>query len=422
MAAYERVILHIDANNFYASVSLTLHPELRGKPLAVAGDPERRHGIILAKSQEAKKFNITTGEQIWVAKQKCPDLILVPPDYELYVEYSEKLFAIYTQYTDRVESFGLDECWLDCTESVKLYGDGKTIADTIRRRVREELGITVSVGVSFTKIFAKLGSDYKKPDATTVLDLHNYRYIVWRLPVKDLLMVGRSTAKTLERMNIRTIGDLARTNPEILQKRFGIIGPKLHAFANGRDDDDVAMYYSRRIPESVGNGTTVCRDLIKPDEITAVMYSLSDMIATRLRRHELRAQGVRLSLRFNDLSYISKQQALLFTTDTAEEICDAALNILNNIYSYVTPLRAITIHTYKLTRSDCVQLNMMVDTAKNDKLNGIIDDLRAKYGYSIIKRAITQQYDDLCCELVDSHFHAFKKTEGTIEEGGDSNA
>ena len=251
-----RTILHVDLNNFYASVECLYHPELRGKPVAVAGDVAERRGIILAKNMQAKAAGVKTGEAIWQAQQKCPGLVCVPPDYKKYLRFSRLARQIYSDFTDRIESFGIDECWLDLTNSTQLFGSGAEVADTIRRRLREELGITGSVGVSFNKIFAKLGSDMKKPDATTIITPENFLDVVWPLPVEELLYVGRSTKTKLNNRAIFTIGDLARRDVKLLKLSLGVWGETLHDFANGLDQAPVALAGEESFVKSVGNSTT----------------------------------------------------------------------------------------------------------------------------------------------------------------------
>ncbi|MEG2454505.1 MAG: DNA polymerase IV, partial [Clostridia bacterium] len=287
----DRVILHCDMNNFYASVECVLNPELQGKPVAVCGDPKKRHGIVLAKSQSAKKFGVKTGDAVWQAIKKCPNLIVVAPHHEEYVRYSEIVFKIYTTITDRVESFGIDECWLDVTESIKMFGSGEKIADMLRERVKKETGLTISVGVSFTKIFAKLGSDYKKPDATTVITRENYKQLVWPLPILELLMIGKSSAERLKKLNINTIGDLAKTDRTLLNRHFGIVADKMIDNASGIEREEVKLYYDNHIPKSVGHGTTTSKDITNVDSAKVVIYALSEMVATRLRKYGLLAGG-----------------------------------------------------------------------------------------------------------------------------------
>lgn len=257
----DRVIIHSDANCFYASVEMLYHPEFAGKPLAVGGDPEARHGIVLTANYIAKKHGVKTGMALWQARQACPDVIFVPPRMDLYLKFSSMLREIYGEYTDKIEPYGCDEAWLDVSDSSSLKGDGQKIAKEISARVKKELGITVSEGISWNKIYAKLGSDYKKPDAITEFNRENYKSLIWKLPVSDLLYVGRSTNRTLSKYGIHTIGDLACTDPDFLMKQFGKMGLVIHSFANGWDESPVAPEgYSAPI-KSIGNSTTTPRDL-----------------------------------------------------------------------------------------------------------------------------------------------------------------
>ncbi|MBP1763246.1 MAG: polymerase [Firmicutes bacterium] len=257
-----RTILHVDLNNFYASVECLYRPELRNFPVAVTGDAEARHGIILAKNQLAKLAGVTTGEAIWQARQKCPRLICLPPDFRKYLRFSRLARTIYADYTDQIEPFGIDEAWLDVTGSIQLFGTGPEIADTIRQRLRSELGITASIGASYNKIFAKLGSDMKKPDATTVITAENFRNIVWPLPAGELLYVGRSTQRKLKSRFINTIGDLAKADPRNLRLLLGVWGETLRQFANGLDTSPVRLSGEESIIKSIGNSTTTPRDLV----------------------------------------------------------------------------------------------------------------------------------------------------------------
>lgn len=389
----DRVILHCDLNNFYATVEQTLDPMLKGKPVAVAGDPEKRHGIILAKSNEAKKFGVKTAEAIWEAKQKCPDLILVPPHYKVYCEYSKKVRAIYTDFTSEVESFGLDECWLDVTGSRRLFGTGEEIADKIRNRVKEETGLTVSVGVSFTKVFAKLGSDYKKPDAVTVFSRENYRDIVWKLPVEEMLYIGRKTANKLKQLNIRTIGDLANADRNFLIKLFGKVGETMHKNACGEEIEDVKSYDEIHIPDSVGNGTTPPEDIKNLWDASAVIYALAEMIAFRLRQYERVGEGISLHVRDTGLQSFSRQ-AKMRATDSAEEIARSAIDLLTKHYDFNVkpPLRTITIGVYALREAgEYVQTDFFEspeDAEKKARIGKKIDKLRDKYGFNVIRRGI----------------------------------
>ncbi|MGN1059604.1 MAG: DNA polymerase thumb domain-containing protein, partial [Clostridia bacterium] len=292
----ERIILHADLNNFFASVECLEHKELRDKPLAVAGDAQARHGIILAKNEPAKRCGVTTGAPLWKARQLCPDLICVPPRYDVYMQFSAQTREICQRYTSQVESFGLDECWMDVTGSTALFGNGKTIADALRERIYRELGLTVSVGVSFNKVFAKLGSDMKKPDATTVISRDCFRELLWPLPAETLLFVGRATRERLRQFGLSTIGDLAAADPAFLRRTLGKSGLMLWRFANGLDDEPVAEAASAPPLKSIGNSTTSYRDLITDTDRQAVLYALAETVSHRLRKHGFLCSTVQLSV------------------------------------------------------------------------------------------------------------------------------
>ena len=275
----DRVILHCDCNGFFASVETLLNPSLADVPMAVAGDPESRHGIILAKNEKAKKYGVATAEPIWQAKQKCPDLVCVLPHHDMYHRISQRVNAIYLDYTDLVDPFGIDESFLDITGSLKLFGmTPREMADDIRARVRHEIGITISVGVSFCRVFAKLGSDYKKPDATTVIDRENFRTVAYPLPVSALLFAGKRTTDALAQLGVRTIGDLAAAERRLLVERLGEAGDTLWKYANGLDDEPVRAYDDRPAPKSVGNGMTFRRDIAGEREIRAGVMALADSV------------------------------------------------------------------------------------------------------------------------------------------------
>lgn len=405
-------ILHCDANNFYASVEMMLNPELKGKAIAVCGNPEKRHGIVLAKSELAKKAGVATGEPIWQARQKCPDIIFVPPHFDQYVAISNKLFAMYSEYTDMVEPFGIDECWLDCTQSTNLFGSGEQIAEILRKRVKEELGITISVGVSFTKIFAKIGSDYKKPDAVTVIDEQNFKQIVWGLPVSDLLMVGRRTAKLFKQLSINTIGDLAKYDVNTLQQYIGINAKKLHAYANGIEIDEIRLADQKHVPESIGNSTTTPFDITNLSEAQAVITSLSEMVAVRLRKHMLTANGVGVSVRYCSLDGKNKTQLLSYKTYNAQDIADEAMTILQSLHNFKKdpPIRQLGVYTYKLSKCE-IRQKTIFDTSHNkrDNLDKSIDEIRKKYGQTALKTGIVAKHEELCDGLVDKEFQPFKK-------------
>ncbi|MBQ4091636.1 MAG: DNA polymerase IV, partial [Clostridia bacterium] len=350
-----RVILHSDLNNFYASVELLSHPELRGKPVAVAGDIEARHGIVLAKNYEAKARGVQTGEALWQAKGKCPDIVFLPPHYELYEKYSRIAREIYYEYTDMIEPFGLDECWLDVSGSVDLFGSGKSIADTIRKRIKEETGLTVSVGVSFNKVFAKLGSDMKKPDATTVIDENDFRQKIWGLPASDMLFVGKKTYAKLVRCGMRTIGDVATTDPYVLKCLFGKTGLMLHDFANGKDSSPVMLYEQSPPPKSIGNSTTPPRDLVSDDDIDIILYQLCDKVSTRMRREEVVCRTVQLYVRYSDLTHVERQIKLDYPNRTARELYRSARVLMRRHGLCREPIRSLGVRATDLERSACEQ-------------------------------------------------------------------
>lgn len=403
----DRVILHCDLNNFYASVEILANPELKGKPVIVCGNPEKRHGIVLAKSNEAKAMGVVTGEAIWQAQKKCPNLICVPPRHHVYGEISKQVFAIYAQYTDRVESFGLDECWLDVTHSQRLFGDGEKIANTIRERVKNDIGLTISVGVSFNKIFAKLGSDMKKPDAVTVIRREDFKEKIWSLPASDMLMVGRKTAEKLKRLNVRTIGELARADRTLMKKTFGIIGEELIDYACGEDKSEVGFSYDNTSPLSVGHGTTMPVDAKNLEEMTPVIYALSDMVATRLRRYKMHAGGLHVTVKDNAFQTFSKQFILSTATDSGTVIAKESVRLLSSFYDFSThnPVRAVTVSAIRLTgEEEGYQLSIFGDESeKHSKLEKALDKIREKYGYSSINRGTTLANAFLCDNLNFDH-------------------
>ena len=386
--ADERVILHSDMNSFYASVEAMLDPSLKGKAVAVCGATEERHGIVLAKSELAKKAGVKTGMVNWEAKQRCPGLILVPPQYDQYVKYSRLAHEIYYRYTDLVEPFGMDECWLDVTGS-GTYGTGMEIAEKIRTACREELGLTVSIGVSFNKIFAKLGSDMKKPDAITEITRADFKEKVWPLAASELIYVGRATEKKLAGYGVHTVGELAAIPPDILQGWFGINGLKLWAYANGADKSHVMHKDFVSPMKSIGHGITCTADLDDEEEVSRVLLELSQDVGHRLRIHDLCAQGVQIYVRGNDLHGFQFQCKLPFRTQLPSEIAAAGFRLFQERNRWGTKVRAVCIRAIDLVpKSEVEQLNMFVDTARRDRrerLEDAIESLRDRYG----KRAIT---------------------------------
>lgn len=366
-----------------------MNPDLKNVPMAVGGDPKSRHGIILAKNELAKRYNVKTAETIWQAKKKCPSLVIVSPNHGLYEQYSAIINEIYKSYTDLVENFGIDESWLDVTGTMHLFGDGKHIADTLRERIKKEIGLTISVGVSFNKIFAKLGSDYKKPDATTVITRENYKEIVYPLPVGALLFVGKSTDKALSRMNIKTIGDLARADREMLKKLLGKSGELLHMYALGEDDSPVTSAYDKEALKSVGNGMTFCRDLKGEEEIKQGVIDLADSIAMRMRYYGVRCSTVQVAIKDPDFKTISRQKTLQRPTCLAKEIVSAAMGIIKSSWNMKNPIRTLTITGCNLVKTqECTQISLFDgDNATDDKqerLEKAIDNIRSKYGKSAI--------------------------------------
>jgi len=392
-----RTILHVDLNNFYASVECLYHPELRGKPVAVSGDVENRHGIILAKNQLAKAAGVKTGEAIWQAKGKCPGLICLPPDYRKYLRFSRLARKIYADYTDKIESFGIDECFVDVTGSAALFGDGVQIANDIRRRIREEMGVTASVGVSWNKIFAKLGSDMKKPDATTVITEKNFRDVVWPLPVEELLYVGRSTKAKLNNRAVFTIGDLAAREVAYLKLALGVWGETLWTFANGLDAAPVAQSGEESFIKSVGNSTTTPRDLVNSEDVKMIVYVLAESVAARLRRHGLKCRTVAVHIRNNELYSFERQGKLTTPSFLARDIAGKALEIFRQNYTWDRPIRSLGVRGADLvTEHGAVQLDMFApDSQEQEQLERTLDRLRERFGPYCVRRCALLQDDRL---------------------------
>ena len=387
-----RVILHCDLNSFFASVELLSRPELRNLPVAVCGDPSSRHGIILAKNDHAKRFGVQTAETLWQAKQKCPSLRLLPPHHKLYGEYSRRVNEIYGRFTDLVEPFGIDESWLDITGSMHLFGgDPVAIADRIRATVRRELGLTISVGVSFNKVFAKLGSDYKKPDATTLIPPKGWQNIVWPLPVGDLLFVGKAARRTLAKFGVTTIGDLAAAPREMLEQLMGKMGVQLHDYANGRDDSPVKPQGYYEPPKSVGNGTTFPENLTRWEQVRTGLSLLCDSVASRLRRHGLYSSGVSVTIRTADFRTFSRQKRRSSPTHLMRDLYRAALELMEQAWKAPEPIRMLTVTALYLTDSadSYEQMDLLGGAAaahseKQERLEGAMDAIRAKYGKDAI--------------------------------------
>ena len=387
----DRVILHADCNSFFASVECVRNPRLRCVPMAVCGNPENRHGIILAKNELAKACGVTTAETIWQARKKCPELVLVPPHHTEYEEYSHKVNTVYARFTDMVEPFGIDESWLDVTGSRRLFGDGVTIADRLRQTVREEMGLTISVGVSFNKVFAKLGSDYKKPDATTVFDRADVERLIHPLPVSSLLYVGRAAAATLEGMYIRTIGELARADKSFVAARLGKMGEMIHDYANGLDDSPVAPYGAVRDVKSVGNGLTFPHDLVGYEEIRTGVVLLADTVAARLRQSGRYATVVQVTLKSPSLRSVQRQKGVA-PTFLARDITAAAMQLVQANWGERAPLRMLTVTATGLTDEREGEQLSLFETATDDyerqsRLASAMDDIRDRFGHEAIRPA-----------------------------------
>ncbi len=377
------MILHSDLNAFYASVEMLLDPKLRGRAVAVCGSVENRHGICLAKSQKAKEAGVRTGMAVWQARQCCPELVVVPPQYEQYLKFSEMARAIYRRYTDRIEPYGMDECWLDLKDCTAR--SGQAVADELRAAVREELGLTVSIGVSFNKVFAKLGSDRKKPDGTTVIG-DDFRETIWPLPASELLYIGPATTRKLAAHGIRTIGQVAQASPAFLQRLLGINGLMLHRFANGRDTARVTP--GDYVPPigSVGHGVTCTRDLRGEDEVFRILLELAQDVGRRLRQYRLAAGGVQIAVRDSMLRTSQYQTQLEIPTQDALELARFGRTLFA---SYAGgPVRSLTIRAIALCEQARPQQLTLFDDddrrRRRDRLNRTIDELQGRFG----KRAV----------------------------------
>lgn len=394
-----RVILHSDINCCYAAIEHLHHPELKGKPLAVGGDPERRHGIVLTADYIAKKYGVKTGMALWQAKQLCPEINFVSPRMDLYLRFSRMAHEIYSEYTDLQEAYGIDESWLDVTNSASIKGDGYSIAQEISNRMKEELGITVSIGVSFNKIFAKLGSDYKKPDAITTMYKDEFQTKAWNLPVGDLLYVGRSTNQKLTKLGIHTIGELARTDEKILISILGKMGSILWAFANGYDDSPVRKENTSAPIKSVGNSTTTHRDLVNDEDVKIIIYVLAESVAARLRENGFRCRVVEISIRDNDLFSFTRQRKINNATNITEEIAVEAFKLFKENYDWRKPIRSVGVRGADLvTDNYWEQLDLFGDIQmreKHMKVDAAVDDIRRRFGFYSIQRGLMYQDREL---------------------------
>ena len=393
-----RVVLHCDINHCYAQIEEMKVPELRKVPMAVGGHETTRHGIILAKNDLAKEYHIKTGDSLREAYAKCPQLVVIPPNYDEYLYYSEKVKDIYRKYTDRVESFGLDEAWIDVSASSKIYGSGEAIAREIKKKVYEQLGLTISVGVSFNKVFAKLGSDMIKPDGLVVIDEENYQRLVWPLPVEELIYIGRATKRKLNEFGIKTIGDLAVFRADLIESRMGKVGLMIHEFANGIDDKSVAFTGYQDEAKSVGNGITTIRDMHSLKDVELVFRVLAESVASRLREMGVQGQVVTIGLRDNELHGLSRQRKLAEPTCLADEILAMAMQLTREHYSFILPLRSISLTMSDLQKPSAVeQLSFFTDHGKIKQrvLDETVDAIRSRYGFTQIKRCSMLLDDEL---------------------------
>jgi len=389
----DRIILHCDLNNFFASVSLLFNPTLKDLPVAVCGDKENRHGIVLAKNERAKAFGVKTAEAIFEAEAKCPDLVILPPIYEKYKEYSEKAHRVYERYTDMIEPFGIDECWLDVTGSMVLFGTGEQIAERIRNDIKRELGITVSVGVSFNKIFAKLGSDMKKPDAVTVISRENYKKKVWCLPISDLLFVGKKTYEKLKSCGINTIGDITQCDDTTLNRLLGKNGEELKRFALGEDNSPVTSPTEEDKPKSIGKSTTASKDFTNNDEVWKAFLKFSQYICDTLHQKNLFAGGVQVHIRTATLTVKEFSHTFQDTTNSTLIFAKRGFELFCQNYSFGEPLRSVGLRAINLKDSEiAVQQDMFGENekiAEQEILESKLYEVRKKFGKSSIKRAST---------------------------------
>lgn len=386
----QRTILHVDMNSYYVSVEALYNPQLKGKPVAVAGDPEERHGIILAKSPQAKACGVTTGNPIWKAKQLCPELVLIPPSYDRYLKMSRMAKDIYRDYTDQLETLGLDECWLDVTGSERIFGDGRQIAYALHERINKELGLGISVGVSWNKIFAKLGSDYRKPNGTTVfMERKDMENTIWGLSAYDMWGVGWATMPKLAKFGIRTIGDIARMDHRILEDNLGKAGLMLWSFANGLDSSPIM---DGRIPiKSVGNSTTTPKDLETIEEVKITLYLLSESVAERMRSQHFKCYTVQVWIRYEDMWSCERQATLPYAVGNSEDIFQLAFELVRKNQLPGKKIRGLGVRGCNLTGDDYIQESFIPEQILShrwDDLEQAVDGIRGRFGHFMIQRGL----------------------------------
>ncbi|MBR3967983.1 MAG: DNA polymerase IV [Clostridia bacterium] len=386
----DRIILHCDLNNFFASVSLLSNPTLYDMPVAVCGSVEARHGIVIAKNEIAKKFGVKTAEAIWEAKRKCPELVTLPPDYKKYHEYSLKAREIYARYTDLIEPFGIDECWLDVTGSTLLFGSGEQIADKIRRDVKSELGITISVGVSFNKVFAKLGSDMKKPDAITVISRENFRQKVWKLPVSDLLFVGKKTAEKLNQNGIFTVGDVTKCDDDMLSRLLGKAGAQLKRYALGEDKSLVMPPSEDDMPKSIGRTVTPPNDICVPGDVWKIYINIAEEISEILHNKGLYAATIQVHTRDSNLKTKEYSHTLINPLNTSILLAREAMKIFEKNYNWDLPLRSVGFRVTNLKGENAAFQTDLFGEQNDDQKQEIIENsilsVRKKFGTDSLRR------------------------------------
>jgi len=387
-----RVILHADLNNFYASVACVDRPELREVPVAVCGDPGKRHGIVLAKNMPAKRQGVRTGQVIWQARQLCPNLQTIAPDFDEVLRLSGVIRSIFCRYTNRVQPFGVDEAWLDVSGPDMSIAQGERIANHMRHAVREETGLTLSVGVSDNRVFAKLGSDLKKPDAVSVICDQNRASVLDPLPVGDLLFIGPATVRKLNAVGVYTVGQLAQTDPMVLKGLLGKTGLMLSGFAHGNDAAAMLETGARPTVKSVGNSVTAAHDILTEQDARITLVGLCESVASRLRKHGLCGRVVELSMRDGALATSTRQATLDFTTDCSYDIFDAAFGLLMQHWDGKTPLRSMGVCVSRLCAAGyAVQMSFLPEDARrqrNAALDRAVDDIRRRYGHNAIQRAL----------------------------------
>ena len=386
----DRIILHCDLNNFFASVSLLFNPTLRDLPVAVCGDIENRHGIVLAKNELAKGYGVKTAEAIFEAKRKCPELVILPPLYSEYEKYSKRAREIYSRYTDMVEPFGIDECWLDVTGSTMLFGSGEEIAHKIRKDIKRELGLTISVGVSFNKVFAKLGSDMKKPDAVTVISKENFKEKVWPLPITDLLFVGKKTADKLHGIGVMTVQDITLCDDKTLNRLLGKNGTELKKYAQGLDLSPVTPETKDIKPKSIGKSTTTGKDFENNDEVWTAFLSFAETLSEGLRKHNLYAFGVQVHIRTSSLSVKEFSKTFDSGTNSSLTLAKRGFALFKENYRFSEPLRSVGLRAIGLRNENTAeQINLFEEDDSDKKLEQVEDSLwkvRKKFGNEAVKR------------------------------------